>query len=177
MRIMMLGWEFPPFIAGGLGTACYGLTKALDRLGHEVVFVLPRPVDRSHASHVRLLSPEQIRSLNWTPPAPGAPAPNGRKSPAAFASARAAIDASLIGAEAYTMLIVLHGCGDNTKNFATWAAAPYVTRQNQNYLAVSVGGRDGQCCHGDKTARGYCFSRGGHGRSPGAVHRHRWALG
>ena len=42
MRIMMLGWEFPPFIAGGLGTACYGLTKALDRLGHEVVFVLTR---------------------------------------------------------------------------------------------------------------------------------------
>ena len=39
----MLGWEFPPFIAGGLGTACYGLTKALDRLGHEVVFVLPKP--------------------------------------------------------------------------------------------------------------------------------------
>ena len=23
----MLGWEFPPFIAGGLGTACYGLTR------------------------------------------------------------------------------------------------------------------------------------------------------
>ncbi len=57
MRVLMLGWEFPPFIAGGLGTACYGLTKAFDRLGHTVVFVLPRPVDSSHASHVRLLSP------------------------------------------------------------------------------------------------------------------------
>ncbi len=68
MRIMMLGWEFPPFIAGGLGTACYGLTKALDRLGHEVVFVLPKPVDRTHASHIRLLSPEAIRGLHWTPP-------------------------------------------------------------------------------------------------------------
>ncbi len=73
MRIMMLGWEFPPFIAGGLGTACYGLTKALDRLGHEVVFVLPKPVDRTpshHASHIRLLSPEAIRSLHWIPPHP-----------------------------------------------------------------------------------------------------------
>ena len=30
MRVFMLGWEFPPFISGGLGTACYGLTKALD---------------------------------------------------------------------------------------------------------------------------------------------------
>ena len=47
MRILMLGWEFPPFIAGGLGVACYGLTKALDRMGHEVVFILARPVDRS----------------------------------------------------------------------------------------------------------------------------------
>lgn len=54
----MLGWEFPPFIAGGLGTACYGLTKALDRLGHEVMFILPRAVDRTQSSHVKLLSPE-----------------------------------------------------------------------------------------------------------------------
>ncbi len=43
----MLGWEFPPFISGGLGTACYGLTKAMDRLGIEVIFVLPKV----HASH------------------------------------------------------------------------------------------------------------------------------
>jgi hypothetical protein len=35
MRILMLGWEFPPFIAGGLGVACYGLTRALDKQGHE----------------------------------------------------------------------------------------------------------------------------------------------
>lgn len=62
MRILMLGWEFPPFIAGGLGVACYGLTKALDRLGHEIVFILPRPVDRSHASHIRLLSPGSRRN-------------------------------------------------------------------------------------------------------------------
>ncbi len=75
MRILMLGWEFPPFIAGGLGTACYGLTKALDRLGHEVIFILPRPVDRSQASHVRMLSPEAIRGLNIAPAAPGAAVP------------------------------------------------------------------------------------------------------
>ncbi len=54
----MLGWEFPPFISGGLGTACYGLTKALDRLGHEVIFVLPKAIDRSNASHVRLVAPD-----------------------------------------------------------------------------------------------------------------------
>jgi len=57
MRVVMLGWEFPPFISGGLGTACHGLTKALDRKGHQVLFILPRAVDRSQSSHVRLLSP------------------------------------------------------------------------------------------------------------------------
>lgn len=62
MRIMMLGWEFPPFIAGGLGTACYGLTKALARQGHEVLFVLPKAIDRSHSSHVELLTPDELRS-------------------------------------------------------------------------------------------------------------------
>src|SRR5262245_28449026 len=62
MRILMLGWEFPPFIAGGLGVACYGLTKALDKLGHQVIFILPKPVERAQASHVRLLSPETIAS-------------------------------------------------------------------------------------------------------------------
>src|SRR3954466_10974911 len=49
MRILMLGWEFPPFIAGGLGVACYGLTRALDRLGHGVLFMLPRPVEKGTA--------------------------------------------------------------------------------------------------------------------------------
>ncbi len=32
----------PPQISGGLGTACYGLTKAMDKLGIKVTFVLPR---------------------------------------------------------------------------------------------------------------------------------------
>jgi glycosyltransferase involved in cell wall biosynthesis len=53
----MLGWEFPPFISGGLGTACYGLTKALDQLGVKVTFVLPRLVDSQYATHVKLLTP------------------------------------------------------------------------------------------------------------------------
>jgi glycogen(starch) synthase len=43
MRILMLGWEFPPRIAGGLGTACFGLVRALDRLGQRVTFITPDP--------------------------------------------------------------------------------------------------------------------------------------
>ena len=56
-RVLMLGWEFPPFITGGLGTACHGLTKALDRQGVDVTFVLPKPVPGDLASHVELVSP------------------------------------------------------------------------------------------------------------------------
>jgi len=53
----MLGWEFPPFISGGLGTACYGLTRAMDSLGLKVSFVLPKVVSGEYTSHVRLLTP------------------------------------------------------------------------------------------------------------------------
>ncbi len=53
----MLGWEFPPFISGGLGTACYGLTRAMDQLGIEVIFVLPKIVESRYATHVKLLTP------------------------------------------------------------------------------------------------------------------------
>ena len=62
MRIFMLGWEFPPFISGGLGTACYGLTKALSRQHHEVIFVLPKAIGQKYASHVRLLSPQSPKA-------------------------------------------------------------------------------------------------------------------
>lgn len=42
MRILMYGWEFPPHISGGLGVACFGMTKALAEQGHDITFVLPR---------------------------------------------------------------------------------------------------------------------------------------
>jgi glycosyltransferase involved in cell wall biosynthesis len=57
MRVFMLGWEFPPFISGGLGTACYGLTKAMSSIGTDVMFVLPRPVSTPFSTHLRLVSP------------------------------------------------------------------------------------------------------------------------
>ena len=41
MRVLMLGWEFPPHISGGLGTACYGMTSSLVKKHVDVLFVLP----------------------------------------------------------------------------------------------------------------------------------------
>ncbi|MHB8829478.1 MAG: glycosyltransferase family 4 protein [Syntrophales bacterium] len=41
MNILMFGWEFPPFISGGLGTACFEMTRAITGAGHSITFVLP----------------------------------------------------------------------------------------------------------------------------------------
>jgi glycogen(starch) synthase len=60
MRILMFGWEFPPHVSGGLGTACYGITKALTGLGHEVIFVVPRLKSQRDPSHVELLSASEV---------------------------------------------------------------------------------------------------------------------
>lgn len=60
MRVFMLGWEFPPFISGGLGTACYGLTKAMSKQGINVTFVLPKSVVGQNGSHVKMLSPADV---------------------------------------------------------------------------------------------------------------------
>jgi len=51
----MFGWEFPPFKSGGLGTACYDLTKGLSRQGVEVTFVMPAAPDNANAEFVRLV--------------------------------------------------------------------------------------------------------------------------
>jgi glycosyltransferase involved in cell wall biosynthesis len=53
----MLGWEFPPFISGGLGTACYGLTRALNEMGHRIIFVLPQPINAPETAHVQIRTP------------------------------------------------------------------------------------------------------------------------
>src|SRR5512140_3758438 len=42
MRVLMFGWEFPPHITGGLGTACFGLVKGLGKHGVDVIFVVPK---------------------------------------------------------------------------------------------------------------------------------------
>ncbi len=67
MRVFMLGWEFPPFISGGLGTACYGLTKAMDQLGARITFVLPREIPADTTSHVDIRTPEHIHTIRRTP--------------------------------------------------------------------------------------------------------------
>ena len=44
-KILMFGWEFPPYNSGGLGVACEGLVNGLASLGAEITFVLPKKLD------------------------------------------------------------------------------------------------------------------------------------
>src|SRR5579863_2968201 len=50
MRVLMLGWEFPPYISGGLGTACQGLAMAMSQLDTKVLFLLPEGVGMCDSS-------------------------------------------------------------------------------------------------------------------------------
>lgn len=61
MRVLMFGWEFPPYISGGLGTACLGLTKGLAAHGTDILFVLPRLDSDEEASHLTLVGANRIR--------------------------------------------------------------------------------------------------------------------
>ena len=49
MRVLMFGWEYPPYAAGGLATATLALAGGLARLGHEVTLVVPFPTDADGA--------------------------------------------------------------------------------------------------------------------------------
>ncbi len=59
-RVLMFGWEFPPHISGGLGTACYGLSKALAQSGTEVLFVVPRLKGNEHGGPYKLIDASEI---------------------------------------------------------------------------------------------------------------------
>jgi glycogen(starch) synthase len=60
MRVLMFGWEFPPHMSGGLGTACFGITEALTGLGHEVLFVMPRRAGKGESLHATLISSSDV---------------------------------------------------------------------------------------------------------------------
>ena len=65
MKVLMFGWEFPPNISGGLGTACYGLTKGLSKLNDvEVTFVVPKVFGGEDKSNINLISAGDVSITN-----------------------------------------------------------------------------------------------------------------
>ena len=72
MQILMFGWEFPPRISGGLGTACFGMTRALAEMGHDIVFVVPCQNDEASPAGSAPVTTAQVS------PAPGRPDASSR---------------------------------------------------------------------------------------------------
>lgn len=60
MKVLMFGWEFPPHIAGGLGTACYGLTKGLAHHDVEVLFVMPKASNDEDQRFVKIINASDV---------------------------------------------------------------------------------------------------------------------
>jgi len=64
MRVLMFGWEFPPHIAGGLGTACYGIVKGLAYNGVETMFVMPSASGDEDQSAARIINASDVAVEN-----------------------------------------------------------------------------------------------------------------
>ena len=58
----MFGWEFPPHIAGGLGTACYGMTRGLARNDVEVIFVMPKASGDEDERFVKVVNASDVEA-------------------------------------------------------------------------------------------------------------------
>ena len=70
MKALMFGWEFPPHILGGLGTASYGLTKGMSlQPDMEITFVIPKPWGDEDQSFLKIIgacnTPVAWREVYW----------------------------------------------------------------------------------------------------------------
>ena len=70
MKALMFGWEFPPHILGGLGTASYGLTKGMHANGNmDISFVIPIPHGDEEKGFARIIgacdTPVAWRDVSW----------------------------------------------------------------------------------------------------------------
>jgi len=64
MRVLMFGWEFPPHIAGGLGTACKGIVEGLAHNGVETLFVMPSASGDEDQSCTKIINASDVAVQN-----------------------------------------------------------------------------------------------------------------
>ena len=61
MKALMFGWEFPPHILGGLGTASYGLTRGMaQQEDMNITFVIPKPWGDEDQSFLRIIGANSV---------------------------------------------------------------------------------------------------------------------
>jgi glycosyltransferase involved in cell wall biosynthesis len=71
MRVLKFGWEFPPSKNGGLGVACFGLTRELLQNGVEVIFVLPKTQETRGNARFIFADEERLLKVLHTDVTPG----------------------------------------------------------------------------------------------------------
>jgi glycosyltransferase involved in cell wall biosynthesis len=68
MKALMFGWEFPPHILGGLGTASYGLTRGMSmQPDMEITFMLPKPWGDEDQSFLKIIPANKVPVV-WKEP-------------------------------------------------------------------------------------------------------------
>jgi glycosyltransferase involved in cell wall biosynthesis len=62
MKVLMFGWEYPPFISGGLGTACYGITQGLSNNNVNIKLILPtkKGINPEQKSNIEIVGSDEI---------------------------------------------------------------------------------------------------------------------
>lgn len=63
VKVLMFGWEFPPHISGGLGTACYGISKGLAKHNVNVLFVMPKAGGDEDSSVASIINASDVEML------------------------------------------------------------------------------------------------------------------
>jgi glycosyltransferase involved in cell wall biosynthesis len=67
MKVLMLGWEFPPFFAGGAGIVCYELTKEMVKMNDvDLTYIMPFGPDEVENQHLRLLIASKFKGKKIT---------------------------------------------------------------------------------------------------------------
>lgn len=61
MKVLMFGWEFPPHISGGLGTACFSMTEALVKQGTDILFVIPNRQKDEKDNGTKILGANEVK--------------------------------------------------------------------------------------------------------------------
>jgi glycosyltransferase involved in cell wall biosynthesis len=64
MKILMLGWELPPHNSGGLGVACYHLSKALAQEGATIDFVVPYSAPHDNIDFMEIHNATKLSPLD-----------------------------------------------------------------------------------------------------------------
>jgi glycogen synthase len=149
MRVLMLGWEFPPHIAGGLGTACLALTRALAAQGVDVLFVVPERHGDETAGHLDLVGANDVLGTEDRPGprgafarrgVPGPSSPYARPGTAAGGVPYADLFASVARYEEAVLAVARQEAFDlvHAHDWMTFGAGAAVARAHDRPLVVHV---------------------------------------